>query len=84
MNGGDAAAGLVPPVEAGSQANDGLPTAHRLIIGLQPVAMAVLFFAVLTPIGLVLRLAGRDRLRLRPRPHMASYWLPVAGRGRER
>jgi hypothetical protein len=34
-----------------------------------------MFFAVLTPIGLVLRLVGRDRLRLRPDPAAATYWI---------
>jgi hypothetical protein len=84
MNGGDAASDRVWPAGTGPERNAGLPIAHRLLGTLEPIAMAVLFFTVLTPIGLVLRLAGRDRLRLRPRPDAASYWLPVAGSGRER
>ena len=39
------------------------------------VAMALLFFAVLTPLGVLLRVLGRDPLRLRLEPQSASYWL---------
>jgi len=38
------------------------------------VALAAAFFLVVTPMGLLFRLAGRDTLRLRRRPD--SYWLP--------
>jgi len=41
-----------------------------------PVAMAVLYFGVVTPTALILRLAGKDALRLRANPHAASYWIP--------
>jgi hypothetical protein len=82
MNRGDAATGLAHSAEAGPERNAGLPLARRLVTAIEPILMAVLFFAVLTPIGLVLRRAGRDRLRLRPQPGAASYWLPVAGSGR--
>jgi hypothetical protein len=39
------------------------------------VAMALLFFAVVTPLGVLLRGLGRDPLRLRLEPQSASYWL---------
>ena len=42
---------------------------------------AVLFFAVVTPIGLLLRLLGRDPLRLRRNEALASYWLARPARG---
>lgn len=35
-----------------------------------------LFFIVLTPMGLALRIAGKDLLRLKPRRGDASYWTP--------
>jgi hypothetical protein len=41
-----------------------------------------LFFAIVTPIALVMRLAGRDSLRLRFERERQSYWLrrsPRAG-----
>jgi hypothetical protein len=40
-----------------------------------PVVLTVLFFVVVTPYALVLRLAGRDALRLRPEPGRDSYWI---------
>lgn len=39
------------------------------------VAMAVVFFGVLTPVALVMRLSGRDPLRRRFDRDAASYWL---------
>ena len=38
------------------------------------VALAAIYFLVVTPIGLVLRLAGRDPLRRAIEPGRASYW----------
>jgi hypothetical protein len=46
------------------------------------ITMALLFFAVVTPIGLVMRLAGRDPLRLRFEPAEPSYWVPRASQRR--
>jgi hypothetical protein len=40
------------------------------------LAAAVLFFGLVTPIGVFMRLAGRDRLRLRNHSTRASYWIP--------
>jgi len=40
-----------------------------------PVALAILFYGVFTPIGAVMRLAGKDPLRLKRDPHSPSYWL---------
>jgi hypothetical protein len=38
--------------------------------------LAALYYGVFTPLGLALRLLGRDALRLRPCPRQASYWAP--------
>jgi hypothetical protein len=46
-----------------------------------PAVLGILFFVLLTPVGLVLRLAGRDRLRLRFQPLAPSYWVPRASHG---
>jgi hypothetical protein len=43
---------------------------------MNPLTMALLFFLVVTPIGVVMRLAGKDFLRKRLEPEAASYWLP--------
>jgi hypothetical protein len=46
------------------------------ILGLlSPLLLGVAFFCVLTPVGLVMRLARRDRLRLRFDRQASSYWI---------
>jgi hypothetical protein len=51
-----------------------------LLLGaiVSPIALGVLFYAVFTPIGFVIRLTGGDPLRLARDTTAASYW-----RGRE-
>ena len=41
-----------------------------------PVVTAVLFFLVFTPAGILLRLFGKDPLRLRFQGSEPSYWIP--------
>lgn len=51
-----------------------------------PIIMGILYYLVVTPIGLVLRLTGHDRLRLK-KPGTTSYWTDVpatTGTGYER
>ncbi len=45
---------------------------HRIA---SPVALAILFYGVVTPTALVMRLAGKDPLRLRRDPQARSYWI---------
>ena len=45
---------------------------HTII---NPVVMAVLFFAVVTPTGLLMRAFGNDPMRLRREPDAKSYWI---------
>lgn len=45
---------------------------HRII---NPVIMAVIYFAVVTPTGLIMRAVGKDPLRLRRDPNAESYWI---------
>ena len=40
-----------------------------------PVVMGVIYFAVVTPTGLVMRALGKDLLRLRRDPNVESYWI---------
>jgi saxitoxin biosynthesis operon SxtJ-like protein len=40
-----------------------------------PVVMALLFFSTIVPIGALMRLFGKDPLRLRREPEAASYWI---------
>jgi|GEM_PF-1708778 hypothetical protein len=48
----------------------------------QLLALSIFYYGVLTPLAVLLRLAGRDRLRLEPGPSLATYWVerPAAAR----
>ena len=41
-----------------------------------PVVMGLLFFLIATPTGVLMRLSGKDPLRLKFDSGAASYWLP--------
>ena len=41
-----------------------------------PIALGLLFYLTMTPIGLLMRATGKDPLRLKRDPAAASYWLP--------
>jgi Saxitoxin biosynthesis operon protein SxtJ len=41
-----------------------------------PIVMMVLFYATVTPIGVLMRWAGKDPLRLSRDTTAASYWIP--------
>ena len=41
-----------------------------------PIVLAVIYFAVVTPTGLIMRALGKDPLRLRFDPDATSYWIP--------
>lgn len=47
-----------------------------LLLGaiVSPVALGVLFYGVFTPIGAIIRLTGRDPLRLARDAEASSYW----------
>lgn len=53
-------------------------TCLTLPIGLvvSELALLLVYFGVLLPIGLCFRLVGRDALRLRRDPNAKTYWLP--------
>ncbi len=51
---------------------------HRIV---SPLMMAVIFYGVITPVGLILRLAGKDLLRLKRNRASVSYWIPREPRG---
>jgi hypothetical protein len=40
-----------------------------------PVVLGFLFYAVITPVGLLLRVSGKDPLRLSLKPDSATYWI---------
>ncbi len=41
-----------------------------------PVALGLLFYGVMTPIGILVRIAGKDPLRLKFDRNADSYWIP--------
>ena len=49
-----------------------------------PLVMAVIYFAVVTPTGLAMRALGKDPLRLRYDPNAESYWIHRDPPGPER
>jgi hypothetical protein len=40
-----------------------------------PAIMALIYYSTVTPIGLLLRLSGKDLLRLRFEPESPTYWI---------
>jgi hypothetical protein len=48
-----------------------------LTAALTYVILVVTFFVVVTPIGLVMRLLGKDPLHLERQPKRPSFWAPV-------
>jgi len=45
---------------------------HRVM---SPVVLGLVFYTTLTPIGLVLRVLGKDLLRLERDPSLPTYWI---------
>ena len=41
-----------------------------------PIITGILFFLVVTPMGVIMRWPGKDPLRMRSDPAAKSYWLP--------
>ena len=54
---------------------------HRIA---SPVVMAVIYFAVVTPTGLIMRALGKDPLHLARDPEAESYWIRRDPPGPER
>ena len=40
-----------------------------------PIVLGIMFFGVVTPIGLLMRAAGKDPLKLRRQADAATYWV---------
>jgi hypothetical protein len=54
----------------------GMRLSHLLGQIVAPVVLGLIFLLVLTPLGLLLRLLGKDLLRLRRNSAATSYWQP--------
>jgi len=48
---------------------------RALHAAVSPVVMGLLFFVSIVPIGLLMRLSGKDVLRLRRDPSAETYWI---------
>jgi Saxitoxin biosynthesis operon protein SxtJ len=46
---------------------------HRVV---SPVVLGLVFYTTLTPIGLLMRMLGKDVLRLKRDPELSTYWIP--------
>lgn len=57
----------------------GMRASHALGRILAPLVLGLIFFLVLTPLGLLLRLLGKDLLRLRRDSTAATHWQPASG-----
>lgn len=40
-----------------------------------PIALGILFYLVFTPVGFLMRLSGKDPMRLKLEPEATSYWI---------
>lgn len=45
---------------------------HRIV---SPVVLGLLFFLTVTPVALIMRVLGKDPLRLRMEPDASTYWI---------
>ena len=46
---------------------------HKVV---SPIILGLMFFAILTPVAFIMRLAGRDEMKRRWQPDAKSYWVP--------
>jgi hypothetical protein len=73
-------AGAVAPDRLGPVYRGWMALAHAISKVTTPVFMGVVFFVVITPIGLVMRLVGRRPLRHKERD--GGFWMAPASGGR--
>jgi len=45
---------------------------HRIV---SPIVLGIMFFLVITPMGVAMRILGKEPLRLRRDPHARTYWI---------
>lgn len=55
--------------------------AEVLSVIMTRVILTLTFFLVITPLGLLMRMMGKDLLKMKRDPQAASYWVPVASDG---
>ena len=55
--------------------------AHYIGLITTPVILTLTFYLVVTPMALIMRLIGKDILRLKRNPMAETYWIPVDPKG---
>ena len=55
----------------------GMTVSFRIGQGMERVWLTIFFLVVLTPLGLLLRLLGKDLLQLKRKPGADTYWHPA-------
>ena len=73
LGGGLIAAGAAIPARLGPVYRAWMGLAHAISRVTTPVVLGVIFFLVLTPVGLVMRMFGRNALKRSVVNH--SYWV---------
>lgn len=43
-----------------------------------PIVLSTIFFGIITPIAVIIKMTGRDELKLK-RPKKSSYWVEING-----
>jgi len=71
-----AAVGLVHPGALAPANRLWLKLGLLLHAAINPVVLGLLFYTTVTPMGLAMRLFGKDPLRLRLDREAGSYWIP--------
>lgn len=71
------ALGLVAPNLLGPIEKAWMALARVLQTVMTAVILTLTFFLVMTPMGLLVRLTGKDLLGVKGDPEIESYWVPV-------
>ncbi len=69
--------GLIVPRALGPVERVWMALAHRMSIVSTFILLGLTYFVMITPMALVLRLLGKDRLELKAQPDAATYWIRV-------
>jgi len=69
--------GLVAPKLLGPIEKAWMALARVLQTVMTAIILTLMFFLVMTPIGLFIRLTGKDLLGMKGDPEIESYWVPV-------
>jgi hypothetical protein len=69
--------GLVAPKVLGPIEKGWMALARVLQVVMTTLILTLTFFLVLTPMGFLLRLSGKDLLGMKGDPEIKTYWVPV-------